>query len=193
MPVTPDDIRGRWETDLEDPALDKLIADAEAEVRRRYGPDRSTADPPVPVTVTVDGYRSRLDFPRPIESLDDVVELAGPGFVSGGSETTLAANDYQLENGGQTLRRLGTGDNPAGYSASDRAPAWGYQVRVSYFPVDDQAQRDAVVIKLVILELEFDPATRRSDGDHDQSNRDPVKVREDILGELAPRPGLLLA
>lgn len=201
MPVEPATIRGRYETDLEDGELTALIADAEGEIRRRYGPDRSTAEPPVPVTTTVTGGGRTLDFPRAIDTVEEVVELTDSGFVSAGGEVTLAATDYELANGGQTLKRLGSGDNPPSLYPSDRGARWGREVRVSYMPVDDQAQRDEVVIKLVALSMEYDPVASRRVGDTAEVHTAGAASggliyedeREKLLASLSPRRGLLLA
>lgn len=179
-----DRVKTRVETDLSDTELELLIAEAQAEIVRRWGPDRDTE---APITVTVDGGGAIVDLKRPLDADEDVVvvEHQGYGFVSASEDLTLATDDYEIRNGGRTLARLSTGTN-----SSHR---WGYRASITYVPADDQPQRDEVVIKLVKLAIQHEEVSSERVGDTQTSHLDYTEEREKLIGSLNPRPGLLLA
>jgi hypothetical protein len=80
---------------------------------------------------------------RPAASIGTVIEDYW------GSETTLAADDYEVRSSGQTLRRLHTGTNPAYH--------WRGRVDVTYTPAVDADTRKRVQLELVKLDLAFSP------------------------------------
>lgn len=176
-----DQVRARVETDLLDPDLVALITDAQNEIRSRFGPDRSED----PLVVTVDGGEILVDLQRPLDEAEDfaVVEYVGSAF-SGGTTTTLDPSDFRVLHRGRILQRLGTGPNSRTY--------WGDRVTITYQPVDDQAQRDEVVIKLVKLALEYEGLATLRAGDVSAQPLDYRRERERLLSTLAPRPGLTL-
>ena len=175
-----DRVKERTETDLTDGELTSLIAEAQAEIRERYGPDRSVA---APIAVSVDGGSPLLNLTRPLDAAQtvSVVEYVGYGFDAP-SQTTLAADDYRVRNGGRSLLRLSDGTNARS--------SWGDRVVVTYVPVDDQPQRDEVTIKLVILALQYEGVERRHVGDVTTDHSDYQRERERLLGSLT-RPLLM--
>lgn len=174
MAVTPADVRARAETDLADPALQKLIDDAVSEIVQRHGPAGQ-------VVVELDGSGRLLDLVRPV----------GAGAVtiseraSDGTSVALAADDWRSMHGGRTLERLGDGTNPAA--------RWAGRVTVTYTPVDDAARRDEVTVKLAVLALNYEGVQSRTVGDVQTRHADYAAEREKLVASLSPRPGLLLA
>ena len=100
-----------------------------------------------------------------------------------GQSTTLAADDYELRSGGQTLRRLSTGTNPA--------YAWRGRVDVAYTVEDDSAERKRVQLELVKLDLAFNPALRSQTigtWSEDYADKPYADQRAGILASLAGGP-----
>lgn len=177
MLVTPAEVREHVETDRTDEALTLLIADAEASLIVRYGPNY-----PGPVTLT----RFLLDLSlvtptmlyleRPAESIASVTEFWGDPFNE--TETVLGPADYRLHYGGRALERLGNATNPR----------WlcGHRVVISYVPVDDMAQRRRICIDLVKLALRYNATKEVVAGDTREYAYDDYTVeRANLLDELA--------
>lgn len=183
--VDADTIRRRVETDLLDGELDQLIADAQLVIRTIWGPDRDVG---APLVVSVDQPRNIINLNRPADEDEDVeIVESSIGFVAPDT-LTLEADDFRIRNGGRTIERLGTGTNPGRWYAG-----WERRVTVTYVPQDDQAQRDEVVIKLVILGIQYEGLGKAKVGDVDITHADYSKERGRLLDSLNPRPGLLLA
>jgi hypothetical protein len=198
MPPTPTDIRGRFETDLADTALQSLIDEATSEITNRFGPYRDESNP---ITVTLHGRRRRrIDLLRPLdETQADSIIITEYHHPWGWGETdlTLAADDYRVWWHGRTLQRLWTGTNPRRH--------WGERVDVTYVPVDDTLQRDEVAVKLVILGLNYQGVIDLKVGDvqttygQRSAGQNPGQSplfynveRDNLLKTLQPRRGLLL-
>lgn len=185
-----DRVRARVETDQLDPELDALIAEAQSAVRRKFGPDRSTATPLVPITVKDSRGGRIIDLVRP---LDEAVTNPAPvvteysqGFITGDSQILVKDTDYRILNGGCTLERLHEG-------WYHRRVSFGRLVTVAYVPVNDQAERDEVVIKLVIAALKYEAVQAVKVGDVSTTHSDYQRERERLLASLAPRSGMVLA
>lgn len=196
-----DRVKERVESDLSDTELGNLITEAQRAISERFGPDRNTSSP---ITVTLDGGTRTLDLARPLDTAQTVVvtEYLGSvpdstlddwaGAVLEETATVLQATDYRVRNGGRTLERIFTGPN-------SRA-RWGTRVDVTYVPVDDQAKRDEVVIKLVALAVEYEGVVERRAGDtstvHALHGGGGGTIyqdeRDQLLATLAPRSGLFL-
>lgn len=166
-------VRARVETDLADPDLVALLSDAQLAISERHGPDRDTA---APLTVDLLGGRRFVEVTRPI----DVAEPFTVTELRDGIETVLADTEFRLWDG-HTLERL-------------NEPCWGEVVTISYVPVDDQARRDEVEIKLVMLAVEYEGVTERSVGDVDTRHFGSGEAggiiysdeRETLLESLSP-------
>lgn len=171
-----DTIKARTEVCVDDTELQALVDEATAELEARLGP--SASDGPISFSERPRG--PLVDLPRPAVVGGDLVVTERRGDTS----TVLSADDYDLRNGGRTLRRRSDGTNPY--------ERWAPDVDLTYTPVDDDAQREEVIVRLVQLSLEYDPVAQRSVGDTSQSNLVFTLERERLIGQLAPRRGLLV-
>lgn len=211
MPPAPADIQARVETDLDTTHLQALIDEAVADIEDRYGPYRSTAVPPAPIQIMLEGRRRMLEIMRPLDDTQavsiteyitaDPRDVEFSAYVEdwwpmvGEVATVLAADDYRVWHSGRTLERLFTGTNPRVF--------WGSRVQISYVPVDDTARRDEVVIKLVILGLAYQGVLEQRVGEvmttfgprTAAGGGSPILYqdeREKLLKTLEPRRGLML-
>lgn len=167
--LTPTQFREHFETDLGDTALGRLIADAESEIDRRFGPAAA-------VTEMQHGGGRYLFLARPASSVTQVVEADVTPF--GETEVTLSASDYRIWYGGRALERLVTGTNPR--------DIWGTRVTVTYTPEDDTARRTRVVIDLVKLAVQYTALSSESSGDYSRNTSGTYyqQERERILRAL---------
>lgn len=191
-----DRLKERVESDLSDPELQSILDEATAAITDRYGV------PGAEITVTLEGHRRTLDLVRPAAAITSISETRW-----GTDAIVLADDDWRLEHGGRTLRRLDTGTNPYWSwwrDADDRWRGWGRLVTVTYTTLDDSAQRDEVALKLAILAIEYEGVVERTVGDVRttkgarswQPGQSPLVYsdeRERLLRSLAPRKGLLFA
>lgn len=186
----------RVPTDIADSEVQRVIDEANAEVVARWGPHANTASP---ITVTVPGGTPTIDLTRPLDETEDftVTEYWRDSWGGSATPTVLGVNDYRVLFGGRTLERLYTGDNPAysWVSRSVESYAFGGStgwVTVEYVPVNDGNQREEVILRLVLLSLEYDGKIRSDIGDTRQFPVDYTTEREKLLKSLSPRKGLLL-
>ena len=135
--LTVTDLRLHVTSALTDPALQLLLDAAYDDINDYAGPSGPCDELIVP------GHGDLLMLSRPAGSVGAVVEQ----FY--GTETTLAANDYEIRSSGQTLRRLSTGTNPSHY--------WRGRIDVTYTPAGDADTRKRVQLELVKLDLSFTP------------------------------------
>lgn len=175
----------RFEHDLTDAEVNRLIADARARIIARWGPDSDSA---APVTQTFRCGARELYPHRPIDIAEDVTITETE--VDGGASVTLAADDYRVTLGGRAVERLSSGTNP-------RA-TWADYVELTYVPVNDQAQRDEAIVKLVIVTLTYQGLVKGSGvGDVSSSGvlRPDAYAAEvqSILDGLAPLGGMEFA
>ena len=139
------------ETDLTDPAIQRLIDDAEAEIDERVGALATQTDEFQGETLADALYLTRLA--TAITTVTEEVK-SGTGWVS----TVLAADDYALRFNGRQLRRLSNGTNPAG--------TWGDTVTVVYVPKSDAARRLVITIDLVKVAIAFNALDSEKIGDY---------------------------
>lgn len=128
------------ETDLTDPAIQRLIDDAEAEIDERVGELATQTDEFHGETLAQSIYLTRKA--AVITTVTEEVK-SGSAWVS----TVLAADDYELHFSGRQLRRLSDGTNPAS--------TWGDAVIVTYEPKSDAARRLRITIDLVKVAVAF--------------------------------------
>lgn len=135
--LTTDEFRAFQATELDDASLQIFLDAAELAIEQRYGVTGS------PVTETVDGGQTYIFLRRRASSITSVLETWGD------TDTTLAADDYQLRGDGVSVKRLGTGTNAATW--------WGAPVAVTYAAADDEAERKRIQVALVKLDLNIAP------------------------------------
>lgn len=178
-----DRVKKRAETDLDDTELQLLIDEANQDVISKCGPHANSA---APITVWFDGYVHELVPSRPIDVSQTVVITEYITELGWGETSVIVnSNDYRIWPGGYRVQRLQTGNNPRS--------RWPERVQIVYTPVSDGDQREEVIIKLVILSLEFDTASRRDVGDVKVFSKDYQTERDKIISSLYPRRGLNFA
>lgn len=166
-------LKDRVETDLPDLELQTMLDEATGEITRRFGAIAA-------ITEHHDGSRRYLNLHRAIDEGEaiTVVEIDPANTGAAANETTLAADDYRVIDGGLTVERLIDGTNGRSY--------WGPLVRLTYTPVSNQPQRDEVAIKVAQVALvERGLASFRA-GDYSETYRDAPKERERLIASLAP-------
>lgn len=163
-------LREHLETDLTDPAVQRIIDADDAEIIRRLGAVATQAE-------VRKGGEQYLTLARAAASITSIVEryaIAGTGY----QDITLATNDYNLLADGYKIERLFTGTNP-------NAVFLGI-VTVNYVPKDTLAERIALLVRLVTLDITFDGRAAQSIGDvRIQNLADHQAARAALFGALA--------
>lgn len=179
-------VKQRIETDLDDTELGLLIDEANQEIINRFG---SHANPASPVTEVLEGQRRKIVVNRPINTAYPITVTEYYdyiGFVVGGSTYVLATNDFRVWPPSTLERRQ---DGVSGTPGD----LWGDRVEVEYVPVNDGDQREEVIIKLVMLAIEYEGVSSRNVGDVTGSHYEYAEERNKLLSTLVSRNGLLLA
>jgi len=165
--LSPAEVREHVETDISDPALSRLINDAEAEIIRRYGDHTTEIE-------KIFGGGHFIVLSRPADTITSITEILWGVF--GGTTLDLAADDYQVWPDKRRIERLSDGTNPR--------PIWGDVIEVDYTPVDESAQRKRVVIDLVKLALEYRGVKSEGIGDYKVTLGEYEDERRKILNRL---------
>lgn len=162
-----DRVKERTGTSLSDDELQALIAEITGDIEKRYGPLGE-------ITKTLEGGASRLFLDRPIGDGDvDISETVND------EATVLDPADFRVWHGGRTLERTTDGPNPR--------RKWGNRVAITYTPLDDAAERDEVVIKVVQLTLEFSGTKSESIDNYSLSRFPDYRAeRERLIASLGP-------
>lgn len=169
--IDPTTLRQHLETDLKDPALQRLLDDADAAIIDRYGPHAGN------ITVDLEGAQKLLFLDRPATAIVTVSEYA---IRDDNVPLVLAANDYRSLFGGHSLERLTTGTNAR--------TMWGERVTVLYSPTDEAAKRTMIEIDLATLAANMKiGVTLESIGDYQARYADYTAERERILQRLSRR------
>ncbi|MFQ5775859.1 MAG: hypothetical protein ACE5GS_15155 [Kiloniellaceae bacterium] len=169
-----DRVHERVETDLSDDELQAMIDEVAAELDRRYGANAAA-------TRILRGGTRLLSVWRPIDEGQPVTVIE---IDAAGVETTLAAADYRVLDGGRTLERLNTGPNGR--------TTWDRLVKITATPISDLKQREEVIVRVVQLEVQARGLTGERAGDWQASYPDLAAAREAALNSLASRRGLQL-
>lgn len=157
------------ETDLTDPAIERLIDDAEAEIDERIGELATQTDEFQGETLAQSIYLTRKA--AEITTVTEEVK-SGSAFVS----TVLVADDYELRFSGRQLRRLSDGTNPAG--------TWGDTVTVVYEPKSDAARRLRITIDLVKVAVAFNALESEKVGDYSSKSVVYEATRTALINKL---------
>jgi hypothetical protein len=173
MPLlTADQLREHIEVDLDDDALERILASEEQAIVQRFGAHETASE-------TLMGRDRFVTLYRPAASITSVVEWDGSESV------TLHTSDYRFWFGGRAIERRIDGVNA-------RA-TWAPRVVVTYVPADEAALRTRVLIDLCKLVIEFGGLAEVWVGDYRAKSPDYSRTRESLLRQLAPRGGLLFA
>lgn len=167
-------LKERWETDKTDHELDTMIDNVNAEIIRLHGLHYDAA---TPLTELFEGGDSNLFPRRPIDSIVSVTETVWD------VETVLSTNDYRVWYNGRMLERLNTGTNPRWY--------WGTPVSLVYLPINDNFQRQEIIIKVCILDLQYNASESTKIGDYAETFKDYQKERVSLLRSLNYAPGMV--
>lgn len=156
-----DEVRQHIETDLADPALTRLVEDADAEIIARLG-DIATA------TETADGTGHDL-FPlnRKCSAVSSVVMRIGQ------TDYPLGADDYAIVRDGRWLQRRSGSVVPE--------LVWHGIITVVYTPADDTASRKRLLVNLVMLSVQYDGTKTQNIGDANATQFDYMQERENLF------------
>ncbi len=157
------------ETDLTDPAIQRLIDDAESEIDERVGELATHTD-----EFHGETHAQAIFLKRKASAITTVTEEYKSG--AGWSSTVLAADDYELHFNGRQLRRLSTGTNPAS--------TWGDTVTVVYVPLTDAARRLVITIDLVKLAVVFNALDSEKVGDYSSKSLAYDATRTALINRL---------
>jgi hypothetical protein len=178
-----DRVKERTETDLTDAELQLMIDEANQDVIARFGPH---ADPALPITVRLEGLRKNLVVDRPIDINNPITVMEYITYYDWGETViTLDPLDYRIWPLGYQLQRLQTGPNPRS--------CWQDTVTIEYVPVNDGDQREEVIVKLVIIGIQFDAFSNQTVGDTSAVTQDYQQQRKSLLRTLGPRHGMEIA
>lgn len=172
--ISPDDYRAvNPETPLTDEALQLRIDAIEAEITAKYG-DVSA------LVQTVTGGERYLFPARPVASVTSITERVGD------VTTTLAADDYEIQDGGRSLLRIGSGTTPRS--------RWGTTLVLTAVTADSTAIRKGVIIDLLDLDLRPQGLASKDIGEWSESyvtgsqNATRETTRNEIMGRLSGGP-----
>lgn len=158
-----DRVKERTKTELGDGELQELIDEASAEIVRRYG--EASAE----ITEVLEGGFVSIVPTHPVDPSEDVtiVETAT-------DELELEPDDFVTR--GRRVVRLASGTNARS--------AWGDTVSITYTPIDDTPQREEVIIKLVILSINYEGVKSDSIDGYSSTHVDYQSERERLLASL---------
>jgi len=179
-----DRVKERTETDLTDPELQMIIDEANQDIINKFGPH---ADPGNPISVLLPGNRESIILQR---SIDISQTVAIVEYYDWWGETTYncVASDYRIwPPFNHRIQRRWDGS-----SALPRR-TWGDRVKVTYVPVNDGNMREEVIVKLVVLAIQYDAFTQQTVGDYSGQTGDYKDERNKLLMSIAPRHGMDMA
>ena len=173
--LTPTQMRVHIENDLDDTELQRIIDSVEEEMVDKYGPHTTQTD---------ELDESRLSNVLFLSRRASAIVTVTEEYRAGGDvdSTVLSADDYDLTEEGERLRRLSSGTNPAS--------TWGDTVIVTYTPRDETSKREGVLIAMVKLDVQFQGLEAEKGGDFQSQQENYEKNRNNALGRLQQRMGL---
>ena len=162
-------LQAQVETDLDTTTLQQIIDSVERDIDEYVGPTAA-------FVYEFDGVElvEVLRLPVQAASIATIVEFTGP--ESEPTNTTLAADDYELSSDKWHLRRLSDGTNPRS--------TWSWHLVVTFAPADDTARRKQVAIQLSRLEIVHSGYSAERIGDWSASRDDYRKEHVSILRRL---------
>jgi len=181
-----DRVKLRTETDLPDSELQLMIDEANQDVITRFGPH---ADPANPITIWLEGWREKLVLWRAIDITQPYTITEYMDWGSAGETVyVLQPADFKLwAPYNIVIQRWYGGD-----SARPRR-IWGERVQIVYVPVNDGDQREEVIVKLVVLGIQYDAFKSQTVGDISGETTDYHEERRQLMNTLMPRHGMDIA
>lgn len=161
-----DRVKERTKAELSDAEIGEMINEALEAIEERYG------EPAQPVTERLGGGSVSIFTAQPIDQSADII-VAESVFDE---ETELLVSDFQIGGGGRRIERLDSGTNPRS--------TWGDSVVITYTPRSDQKRRDEVVIKLVMLGIEYEGVKSANTDGYSSSHLDYQTERERLIASL---------
>lgn len=172
MTVLIADLRAHIETDLTDPALQRLLDDVDSEVFERFGDDQE-------LTVDLCGSTTTVRLYRPVDFTVTIGEITVTERDSRDDdpETLVLDTDYAVLHGGRTLLRFGD------------AVRWKRVVTVTYMPTPEEELRDRITVDLVKLAVNYNGFNKQEQiGDYRAATFDDyTKEREKLLMAVVNR------
>jgi hypothetical protein len=167
--LTVDEVREHVETDLSDPALQRIIDAGDAEIVDRLGPLDSQIE-------VLPGGGEYLHLARQASAVTTGVEqLMTEGL--GLQDVDLQADDFELDADGYRVRRAFDGTNPS-YT-------WRGKVTITYVPKDTEARRKLLLAKLVQLDVNYQGLEADSVGDaRTQYMKDHSAQRNSLFAQM---------
>ena len=178
-------VQERTQTDLSTTEIQLMIDEVNQDIISKYGPH---ADPSNPITVLVPGWRHAIVLPRAIDITQTIAVTEISEGVMGYSSIVLASNDYRIWPPGYKVERLSYGTNPGLWPTN----TWGEKIQFTYVPVNDGDQREEVIVKIVVIGIQYDAFKQSAVGDISGQTSDYTTERNNLLDSLAPRHGLLV-
>ena len=178
MPLlTATDIRAHVETDLGDTALQAVIDRLEAELLQRAGPHTG------PLVEILSSGATSVFVRRPLATVTSVREGAR---IDVNTPALTVETDYRLWPDQGRVERL-AGGAAFGLPRASLAPRFAALVEVTYTPLDDQPQRQRILLELVRLDLAQSGRDTEAVGqDYRYRGLDYAAHREALLRDLRP-------
>jgi hypothetical protein len=145
-----DRIKERASPDMSDDELNAMIAGIVAEISARVGPVGTVTAHLGDLSAPEDAnFRTlKLNLPADLTQPIVVAECNPGNSGAAAAQLLLTAADFRILHGGRTLQRLNSGPNPAEF--------WAPSVTATYTATGPaQAQRDEIVIKLMLIDLSY--------------------------------------
>jgi len=169
-------LKERFETDISDAEIQRVLDNCNEDVLNQWG---AHSDAGTPLTILLVGGANAIFLNRPIQVITSVTETVSGTGGFGETTTVLAADDFRIWFDGRALTRLADGTNP-------RA-VWGSRVEVVYVPQDDNNQRQEVILKVAVLDLQFTGVRQERIGDYSATYYDHQKERQELINSLRPK------
>lgn len=162
------EVRQHIETDLTDPALNRLIAAAWSEVEQADG-EASIED------IFIDEREPVLFTSEPISAITSIVKRDD----AAGADETVDAADYRVRGRREILRTDGA--------------LWTGEVRVTFAPVIDESLRMSVLVELVRMMVEHRAPVSETSGGTYQADYSGMEERRTKALNRLRRDRLLIA
>ena len=168
--LTVAEVKEHVTTGLTDAALERLIDAQDSYIRRMVGPH----DPATTMEHETDNSRSgpvreRVWLPRPASSISKVEDR----YLFDSAWTVRDDTEYYLSDGGRSVR-----------VKHDFGEWFRTEVRVTFTPVAENAERSQALIDLVRLELQDTGLESERDDTYRYTAKDKLKAQREIIMPL---------